>query len=68
MRYKIDYYILHAVLLGIILLLIINTICCYYVKHGSKQKGIDELSIWKWKIMSFKKFVLKILCVIVSMT
>ena len=45
-RYKIDYYILHAVLLGIILLLIINTICCYYVvKHGSKQKGIDELSI-----------------------
>ena len=53
-RYKIDCYILHAVLLSIILLLIIIIIICYYyAKHRSKQKDLDALTIWKWKIMNF---------------
>ena len=51
-------YILHTVLLAIILLLIITIICHNY----AKQKGI------KWKIMNLKKFVLKIIRVIISMT
>ena len=45
-RYKIDCYILHTVLLGIILLLIITIICYYYAKHRSKKKKrIDALTI-----------------------
>ena len=55
-----DCYILHAVLLVIILLLIITIICYHY----AKKKGSNI----KWKIMNFKKFVLKIVCVIISMT
>ena len=44
-RYKIDYYIMHTVLLVIILLFIIAIICYHYGKHRSKQKGIDALTI-----------------------
>ena len=45
-RYKIDCYILHTVLLSIILLLIIIIIICYYyAKHRSKQKDLDALTI-----------------------
>ena len=44
-RYKIDCYILHTVLLATISLLIIATICHHYEKHSSKQKGIDALTI-----------------------
>ena len=39
-RYKIDLYILHTVLLVIVLLLIITIICYYDLNHRSKQKGI----------------------------
>ena len=39
-RYKIDCYILQAVLLGIILLLIITIVCCHYAKPRSKLKKI----------------------------
>ena len=67
-RHKFYCYILHTVLLGIILLLIITIICYHYAKHRSKQKSIDVLTIYKWRIMNFKKFVLKIVCVITSMT
>ena len=66
--YKIDCYILHAVLLVIKLPLIITTIYCHYAKQRSKQKGIDELTAYKWRIMNFQKFVLKIVRVIISMT
>ena len=44
-RYKIDYCILHTVFWVILLLLIINIICCHYAKHSSKQKGINALTI-----------------------
>ena len=44
-RYKIDCYILHTVILVIILLLIIIIICYHYAKHRSKQKGINALKI-----------------------
>ena len=44
-RYKIDCYVLHTVLLVIILLLIITIICYNYAKHRSKQKGVDALPI-----------------------
>ena len=44
-RYKVDCYILHTVLLVIKLLLMITIICYYYAKHRSKQKSIDELTI-----------------------
>ena len=40
-RYKINCYILHTVLLAIILLLIITIVCYHYAKHTSKQKGIN---------------------------
>ena len=39
-RYKLDCYILHRVLLVIILLLITTIICYHYASHRSKQKGI----------------------------
>ena len=55
-----DCYISQAILLEIILLLIIIIVICY---HYVKQKGI----IWKWKIMKLKKFVLKIVRIIISM-
>ena len=44
-RYKMDYYILHKVLLVIILLLIIAIICYHYTKHRSKQKRIGAITI-----------------------
>ena len=53
-------YILHTVLLVIILLLIITIICYHYAKQKTYNK--------KWKIMNFKKFVLKMVRVIISMT
>ena len=40
-RYKIDCYILHTVLLVIILLLIITITSYHYAKDRSKQKSID---------------------------
>ena len=43
--YKIDWYILHTVLLVIMLLLIITIICYHYAKDRSKQNGIDALTI-----------------------
>ena len=39
-RYKMDCYILHTVLLRIILLFIIAVICYHYAKHKSKLKNI----------------------------
>ena len=50
----------HAVLLVIVLLLITIIICYYYAKQ--KRYKI------KWKIMNFKKFVLKIVRFIISIT
>ena len=44
-RYKLDCYISHTILLVIILLLIITIICYDYAKHRSKQKGIDTITI-----------------------
>ena len=44
-RYKLDYYILHTVLLVIILLFIIAIISYHYAKHRTKKKGIDALTI-----------------------
>ena len=44
-RHKIDCYILHTILLVTILLLIITIISYHYVKHRSKQKGINPLII-----------------------
>ena len=67
-RYKIYSYILHTLLLAIILLLMITVICYNYAKHRSKQKDIDALTIQKWKIMNFEKFVLNIVRVIISVT
>ena len=67
-RYKIDYYFLHTVLTVTILLLIITITCYHYVKHMSKQKNIGALTIIKWKVMNFKKLLLKIVPVIISMT
>ena len=54
-----DCYILHTVLLVII------TIICY---NFAKKICNNALTILKWKIMKFKKFVLKIVLVIISMT
>ena len=39
-RYKMDFYILHTVLLVIILLFMIAIICYHYAKHRSKLKKI----------------------------
>ena len=52
---------MHTVLLVIILPLIITIICYHY----GKQKAWCASNI-KWKILNFKKFVLKILCIIIS--
>ena len=54
-----DCYILHTFLSVIILLLIITIICYHYAKQKS--------AIYKWKIKKIKKFVLKIVRVIISM-
>ena len=43
LRYKMNCYILHKVLLVIIILLIIAIINYHYTKHRSKQKGIRIL-------------------------
>ena len=43
-RYKMDYYILHTVLLVIILLFLISFICCHYANR-SKQKCFMVLTI-----------------------
>ena len=45
LRYNIDYYILNAILVVIILPLIITIACYHYAKHRSKQKSIDALAI-----------------------
>ena len=42
-RYKIDFYILHTVLL-LIILLITAIICYHYANHRSKQKNIVTLT------------------------
>ena len=65
--HKTDCYIFHTVLLMIILILIITIICYHYPRHKSKLKGIDSLTIQKWRIKNFKNFVLKIVGVIISM-
>ena len=65
---KRDFYILHTVLLTTILLLRIAIICYHYGKHRSKQKDIDALTMYKWKIINFKKFLLKIVRVIIPIT
>ena len=44
-RYKMNCYILHTVLLVVILLFIIVIICYHYTKHRSKQKCIGALTI-----------------------
>ena len=44
-RYKIDFYILHAILLAIILLLMITIAYYHYAKYRSKEKDIDALAI-----------------------
>ena len=41
-RYKIDCYIVHIVLLVIILLLIIAIICYHYTKHRSKKEVLTH--------------------------
>ena len=55
-----DIYILNTVLIWIILVLII-IIICYFI-YKTKRYNI------KWEIMNFKKFVLKIVHFIISMT
>ena len=66
-RYKLNCYILHIVLLLIVLVLIITIICYHYANNRSKQKSIDVLTIEKWNIMNFKKFVLKVARVVILM-
>ena len=66
-RYKIYCYILHTVLSVIILLFIIAIICYYYSKQQNKTKSFALLTISKWRIMNFKKLVLKVVRVIISM-
>ena len=51
-RYKLDCYILHAVLL-------ITIIYYNYAKHMFKKNDIDALTIQKWKLRNVKKFILK---------
>ena len=67
-RYKIDSYILHRVALAIMLLSMITIIYYDHAKHRSNHRDINALTIQKWKTMSFTKFVLKIVPVIILMT
>ena len=60
-RYKIDCYFLHTVLLVIILLLVIAITCCHYAKHRSKLQNIDLnekayccTNNIKWIIMNYE--------------
>ena len=39
-RYEMDWYILHTLLLVMVLLLVISIICYHYLKHRSKQKNV----------------------------
>ena len=66
-RYKMDCYISHTFLLVIILLFTTAIVYYHYPKRRTKQKRICELTISKWGIINFKKFVLKIVRVIISM-
>ena len=43
-RYKMEYFILHRILLVTILLFIVTIICYHYAKHSSKQKSSDALT------------------------
>ena len=61
-----DCYIFHKFLLVIILLLLINITFLYYTKKT--QKTYCHASNIKWKRMNFKKFVLKIVRVIICVT
>ena len=47
-RYKMDFYILHTILLVLLLLFIITIICYHYAKHRSKQKNIGTLTTIKF--------------------
>ena len=58
-RYKIDYYFLHTVLLVIILLLAIANICYYYSKRRSKLKSILSCQQYNKENDEFKKGNLK---------
>ena len=64
-------YILHAVLLVIILLFVI--MLCYYLLLICKTLFKTDICITvltrrKWKIITFKKFVLRIVSVIILIT
>ena len=48
-RYKIDCYILHTVLLAIMLILINTIICNHCAKHRAKQKSIDAQTMYNGK-------------------
>ena len=50
--YKINFYILHMVLLSIMLLFIIAVSCYHYAKHRSKQKNIGVPTILNWRIIN----------------
>ena len=66
--YKMDCYVLHALLLVTILLFITAIICYHYKKRRAKQKRIDALTMQKCRIINFKKFALKIARVFTLMT
>ena len=67
-RYKIDCYILHTVLLQIILLLIITFIYYHYANHKSETKKLYyRTNNVTWKTINLKKFILKIVRAIISM-
>ena len=53
-RYKIDVYILHMVLLVTISQFMIANICYHYAKYRSKQKNTGTLAIKKWKKIAMK--------------
>ena len=61
-RYKMDCYVFHTFLLVAILLFIIVIICYHYVKRVKAKK------YWYINKINFKKLVLKITSVIISMT
>ena len=57
-------------LLGIIMLFTIAIVYYYYTNFESKRKLIDMLIIWKWKKINNEpqSLLLKIVCLIISMT